>query len=101
MAFTICLPAAKSSDRSRKLWQCRAQYRQRRWSFRVGFFVVEELRAWRHTPCAVQSGVLQPGQPRQFRIASDGSGLAELRPHSGGVAVALDATGFEVSVLIP
>ena len=37
---------------------------------------LEELRASRHTACAVPSRVLQPGESRQFRLAGNGSGLA-------------------------
>ena len=39
-------------------------------------------------------------ESRQFRLAGNGSGLTELRPHSGGGAAALDATRAEVPVLI-
>src|ERR1035437_3706477 len=45
--------------------------------------------------------MLQLTQSHQSRTAGDGSGLAQFRPHSGGVTAAPDATGFEAPVLMP
>jgi len=85
------IPAPRPGVAGGIVWQRGAQRSTRARHFQYRFVPAEELHRERARAPAVPRGVLQPGQPRQLRIAGQRCGLSELRPRVGGGRSQADA----------